>query len=41
MKGIIFSFFVGALLALILQPFIFPVGFLSTLQQGFNTLFGR
>ena len=41
MKGIIFSFLVGALVALILQPIIFPDGFLSALQQGLHNLLGR
>jgi|GEM_PF-4306979 hypothetical protein len=41
MKGIIFSFFVGALLALIVQPLLFPDGFLTALQREVYHLVGR
>jgi hypothetical protein len=41
MKANIFSFFVGAVLALIVQPLFFPDGFLSAMQQGVYHLLGR
>jgi hypothetical protein len=41
MKGVLIGAAFGALLALIIQPLLFPDGFLSDLQQGFNTVFRR